>query len=117
MCKTAFLLPWAIRDFNSSKQINTHSVELVKMVTYSVLVTVTASAVRVMVPVMVVSSVLVKIAVEVRISRVSVYETEVAVLTSIEVTVAVGIWSKEEQNAKGDESAFRPSTTSKISLH
>ena len=68
-------------------------------------VTVTASAVRVVVPVTAVSSVFVKVDSSVVVSRVSTIEVRVNVSTASEVTVTVGMVSSDEQNgcAHGDE--------------
>jgi hypothetical protein len=72
-------------------------------VTYVVLVTVTASAVKVVVPVTVVSSVFVKGTVSVIVSRVPSIETTVDVLTATEVTVTVGMLRNDEQNSGAGE--------------
>jgi len=63
------------------------------------MVTRTASAVKVVVPVTVVSSVFVKDSVSVVVSRVSVVEMTVDVLIALEVTVTVGMARSDEQNS------------------
>lgn len=80
-------------------------------------VTVTASAVRVVVPVTEVSSVFVKVASSVVVSRVSTIEVTVNVLTASEVTVTVGMLSRDEQNSVADGTASSPSTTGEMSSH
>lgn len=80
-------------------------------------VTVTASAVRVVVPVTEVSSVFVKVASSVVVSRVSTIEITVNVLTASEVTVTVGMLSRDEQNSVTDGTASSPSTTGEMSSH
>jgi hypothetical protein len=82
-----------------------------------VLVTVTASAVNVVVPVTVVSSVFVKGTVSVIVSRVSSIETTVDVLTATEVTVTVGMLRNDEQNSAAVGKARSSSTTGEISWH
>lgn len=80
-------------------------------------VTVTASAVRVVVPVTEVSSVFVKVASSVVVSRVSTIEVTVNVLTASEVTVTVGMLSRDEQNSVADGTASSPSTTGEMRSH
>lgn len=82
-----------------------------------VLVTVTASAVKVIVPVTVVSSVFVNTAVDVTVSRVSAMDVRVDVLMAIEVTVTVGMLSSDEQNSLADGTMRKPSTTGEMSPH
>jgi hypothetical protein len=80
-------------------------------------VTVTASAVRVVVPVTAVSSVFVKVDSSVVVSRVSTIEVRVNVSTASEVTVTVGMVSSDEQNSVADGTASSPSTTGEMSSH
>ena len=77
----------------------------------------TASAVKVVVPVTVVSSVFVKVAVDVTVSRVSAIEIRVDVLTAVEVTVMVGMLSSDEQNSVADGTVRSSSTVGEMSLH
>lgn len=83
--------------------------------TYVVIVTETASAVKVVVPVTVVSSVFVKDSVSVIVSRVSVVEMTVDVLTALEVTVTVGMARSDEQNPAAVGTARSSSTIGEMS--
>ena len=77
---------------------------------YVVTVTKTASAVKVVVPVIVVSSVFMRDSVSVIVSRVSVVEMTVDVLIALEVTVTVGIARSDEQNSAAVGTARSSST-------
>ena len=79
-------------------------------VSYVVIVTKTASAVKVVMPVTVVSSVFVKDSVSVIVSRESVVEMTVDVLIALEVTVAVGMARTDEQNSAAVGTARSSST-------
>jgi len=84
-------------------------------VTYVVMVTETASAVKVVVPVTVVSSVFVRDSVSVIVSRVSVVEMTVDVLIALEVKVTVGMARSDEQNAAAVGTARSSSTRGEMS--
>jgi len=82
---------------------------------YVVTVTKTASAVKVVVPVIVVSSVFMRDSVSVIVSRVSVVEMTVDVLIALEVTVTVGIARSDEQNSAAVGTARSSSTRGEMS--
>ena len=86
-------------------------------VAYVVIVTKTASAVKVVMPVTVVSSVFVKDSVSVIVSRESVVEMTVDVLIALEVTVAVGMARTDEQNSAAVGTARSSSTRGEMSRH
>lgn len=83
--------------------------------TYVVIVSKIASAVKVAVPVTVVSSVFVKDSVRVIVSTVSVAEMTVDVLMALEVTVTVGIARSDEQNSAAVGLARSSSTRGEMS--
>jgi len=80
-----------------------------------VMVTKTASAVKVVVPVTVVSSVFVKDSVSVVVSRMSVVEMTVDVLIALEVTMTVGMARSDEQNCAAVGTARSSSTRGEMS--
>jgi hypothetical protein len=81
-----------------------------------VVVSVTTSAVRVVVPTIVVRAE-VSTVIDVVVSETSVFATEVAVVANVLVTVAVGILSSDEQNAVAVGAPLRLFTTAEISWH
>jgi hypothetical protein len=78
---------------------------------------VTASTVKVVVPVTVVSPVFVRVSVSVFVSRASATEVKVDVLIAVEVTVTVGMLSNDEQNSAPDGTERSSSTRGEMSLH
>ena len=84
-------------------------------VAYVVIVTKTASAVKVVVPVTVVSSVFVRDSVSVIVSRVFAVEMTVDVLIALEVKVTVGMARSDEQNSAAVGTVRSSSTRGEMS--